>query len=466
MPQLKQLQQRLFDQLADKSFFRLAESYALDYIDKLPDMRVFPSEEAVDGLKDLDENMPLEPAAPAEILRTLHKIGAPATVAQSGGRYFGFVNGGLVPAAIGVKWLTDVWDQNCAMYVQSPIASRLEDLCEKWLVDLLGLPQGTAAGFVSGSATAITCGLAAARDTLLARQGWDVKRQGLRHSPPLRVLLGEQAHSTVYRALSLLGFGRDEIETIPCDGQGRLIAAEMPEMDDKTLFIAQAGNVNSGCFDPLDDSCDRANRAGAWVHIDGAFGIWAAASGRLKHLTRGLDKADSWSADAHKALNAPYDCGIVFCRDRQALAGSLQMAGSYLVYSEQRDGMLYTPEMSRRARGIELWAVLKSLGRSGVSDLIEQLRDNAVYLAGRLSENGFEVLNEVVFNQVLVRAESPDRTGELLKTIQAGGRCWCGGATWQNQPVIRLSVCSWQTTQKDLDVCVDEFVRAGKLSAY
>ena len=292
------------------------------------------------------------------------------------------------------------------------------------------------------------------------RQGWDVRERGLYGAPVLRVVLGEQAHSSVHKALSLLGMGKANVVLAPVDEQGRIDPARLPEIDGNTLLILQAGNVNGGAFDPFAAICPRAREKGAWVHVDGAFGLWAAACEETKHLTQGMEQADSWSTDAHKTLNAPYDNGIVFCRDRAALVQSMQASGSYILYSEQRDAMLYTPEMSRRARGIELWAALRSLGRAGVDALVSGLCEHARYLGELLKERGFRVLNDIVFNQLVVACDSPEETRATLQEIQNGGVCWCGGAVWKGEPVIRVSVCSWRTTQEDVVLSVSAFVSA------
>ncbi len=455
-------QQDMTRQLQEKHLLEQAKEYAFGYLDGVSNRRVSPDGDALSGLAAFDEPMPEQPQEPEEILSQLQTYGAPATCAQGGGRYFGFVNGGITPVGMAARWMADAWDQNSALYVMSPISSKLEELCERWLVDLLGLPEGTAAGFVSGSSTAIVCALAAARNELLARQGWNVPEQGLWGAPPIRVVLGEQAHSSVFKALALLGMGKSMVTLAPVDEQGRILPDRLPEIDQNTLLILQAGNVNSGSFDALDVLCARANECGAWAHVDGAFGLWAAASEQTRHLVRGVEFADSWSTDAHKTLNAPYDSGIVFVKDRGALVRAMQASGSYLLYSEQRDGMLYTPEMSRRARSIELWATLKGFGKSGVGELVDGLCDNARAFAKGLSESGFRVLNNVVFNQVLVACDTPEKTKATLARLQANGICWCGGAVWKQEPVIRISVCSWRTTQADVEACVAAFVAARK----
>lgn len=453
----KDLQYEMKEQLESKELFEQAKTYAFDYMDKLQKMDIYPSDEAILELEVFNEPLADTSFSAEGILEMLHKHGSKATVAQSGGKYLGFVCGGSLPVSLAAKWISDTWDQNCALFVLSPIASKLEEICEKWIVELLGLHPGTAAGFVSGSSTAAICAIAAARNELLLKQNWDVNGAGLIGAPQIRVVLGEQAHSSVYKALSLLGLGRDNVQLAPVDDQGRIILDKLPVIDSNTLLIVQAGNVNSGAFDPIDKLCDIANKAGAWIHVDGAFGLWAAASKEKCGLISGFEKADSWSADAHKTLNVPYDCGIVLCKNRLALVNTMQATGSYIQYSEQRDGMLYTPEMSRRARSIELWATLKYLGKSGINELIDKLCDNTKYFEERLSENGFTILNDVVFNQILVKCETAEKTKATLKYIQISGKCWCGGTNWQNEPAIRISICSWQTTRKDIDECIEAF---------
>ena len=374
------------------------------------------------------------------------------------------MNGSVVPAALAARWLADVWDQNAAVYVTSPIASKLEHVCEAWLKQLFGLPEPTVAGFVSGTSMSIVCGLAAARYRLLRNRGWDVNRRGLQGAPRLRIVTGRQAHGTVVKAVALLGFGVDTIEWVDTDDQGRLQPSNLPGLDDTTIVILQAGNVKSGAFDAFDEICERAARANSWVHVDGAFGLWVAASKRLRHLTRGIEKAQSWSVDGHKTLNTPYDNGIVLCSDRDALVHSLEMSGSYVAYSDHRDGMLFTPEMSRRARAIELWAALSYLGKAGLDDLVFGLHERAVQMGNELRAAGFPVLNDVVFNQVLTCCEDDDITARTLHHVQQSGECWAGGATWNGQSVIRISVCSWATTEADVTRTVRAFAAARRAS--
>jgi glutamate/tyrosine decarboxylase-like PLP-dependent enzyme len=454
------LQERLFAQATQRDLFEFASASALADMEGAFTRPVYPNEDAIAGLSAFDEPLPPEPGDPAALLRLLHAKGSPATVASTGGRYFGFVIGGALPPAIAARWMADAWDQNAGMFVSSPLVGKLEAVCQAWLIDLLGLPEGTVAGLVSGSSMATFGGLAAARYALLQRAGWDVNSQGLFGAPPIRVVLGAEAHGSVFKALAMLGLGKDRVETVPVDDQGRMLFEQMPALDARTLVIAQAGNVTSGAFDPLEPICARARAAGAWVHVDGAFGLWAAASARQRGLVAGVAQADSWSVDAHKTLNAPYDCGIVLCRHPESLVTAMQLTGSYVQYSEQRDSMLYTPEMSRRGRAIELWATLKTLGRSGIEELVDGLCERAQQAGAQFKEAGFQVLNDVVFNQVVVADETPERTTALLKQVQASGEVWCGGAKWHGVPVIRVSVCSWATTASDIERLVAAFYDA------
>ena len=454
------LRDRMFAQMQQKTLLEQAKTHAFDYIDRCWDRNVFPTDEAIENLSRFDEVLPVSPTDAGSVLSQLNDYGSPATVSQIGGRYFGLVNGGIIPVSLATKWLSDTWDQNTPLYVTSPVTSKLEQTCERWLRELFELPEGTVAGFVSGSSTAILCSLAAARYRIFKNNGWDINKKGFAGAPKIRIITSRHTHATVVKAIALLGFGIDNIEWVDVDDQGQIIDSELPGLDQHCIVILQAGNVNSGAFDRVEAICDNAKRTGAWVHIDGAFGLWAAASRRLEHLTTGINKADSCSVDAHKTLNTPYDCGIVLCADKQALVHALQASGSYIAYSEHRDGMLYTPEMSRRARAVELWAALKFLGKSGIAELVEGLHDRAVQLARELADSGFEVLNDVVYNQVLVRCNNDDMTHRTINHIQQSGECWVGPAKWHDSAVIRVSVCSWATTEHDISRTVKAFVAA------
>lgn len=458
------IREQMFLQIADKELFENAKNYAYEYLDVVRGRRVYPAEASIAALDVFEEPFPEKSQNPSEILQLLQTYGSPATVAHTGGRYFGFVCGSTTPIAVASKWLADVWDQCPALFVLSPVVAKIEAVCQNWLIDLFGLPQESVAGFVSGTSTATLCGLAAGRWELLKRLNWDVNTQGMGGAPKIRIVLGEQAHGTVFKQLALLGFGKNEVERVPVDGQGNIEIGHLPELDNHCMVIVQAGNVNSGGFDPIDEICEIAVRAGAWVHVDGAFGLWAAGSRKKKYLTKGIERADSWSVDAHKTLNVPYDCGIILCRNSEALGTALQLSGSYIQYSEKRDSMMYTPEMSRRSRAVELWATLKFFGKEGIEELVDGLCERAVLFSEALSAEGFRILNKVVFNQVLVACASLRETEATLRNIQASGDCWCGGSIWNNEPVIRISVCSWATTNSDIERSVAAFVKARKIA--
>ena len=453
-------QKKMFREMEGKEIFDQARRYAFEYADNALERNVFPTDEAIRNLENFTEDLPDVVGEPAEILEQLHKYGSPATTSQIGGRYFGFVCGGVIPASLAVRWLSDFWDQNSALYAMSPISAKLEEVVESWLKKLLALPKQTVAGFVSGSSLAIVCGLAAGRYRVLQNNHWDINKQGLNGAPKIRVVAGRQAHGTVIKAITLLGFGTDNVEWVDTDSQGRMIASQVPELDQSTILILQAGQVSSGAFDPLDEICDRANKVNAWVHVDGAFGLWAASSKKLRHLTKGMEKANSWSGDGHKTLNTPYDSGIVLCSDKNALTHALHTSGAYMSKSENRDGMLYTPEMSRRARAIELWATLKYLGKAGVDDLVFGLHQRAVQMGNELNAEGFNIVNEVVFNQVLVTCDTDEVTNLTMHYIQKSGECWVGGTKWDDKAAIRVSVCSWATTESDITRSVRAFVAA------
>ncbi len=458
------IRQRMFAEMAQREIFEFARDAAYAYADGIPERAVFPTPEAIENLSQFERPLADEPGDALGILRRLDEFGSPATVAQIGGRYFGLVNGGVIPAALAVRWLTDFWDQNTPLYLSSPIASKLEEITEGWLRDLLGLPDGSVAGYVSGSSMSIFCGLAAARFRAFEQQGWDINRHGFVDAPRIRVVASRQAHATVTKGIALLGIGIDNVEWVDADDQGRIDANGVPSLDASSILLLQAGNVNSGAFDDFATLCRRANEARAWVHIDGAFGLWAAASPRLASLTRGIELADSWSFDGHKTLNTPYDSGLIMCRDRDALVGALHASGAYIVYSDQRDGMLHTPEMSRRARAVELWATLGYLGKSGIDDLVYGLHERAAQFAQELEKQGFEILNDVVFNQVLVACDSDALTRSTIGHIQRSGECWVGGTRWGERDVIRVSVCSWATTADDVSRSVAAFVAARALA--
>ncbi|MEM6318783.1 MAG: aminotransferase class V-fold PLP-dependent enzyme [Bacteroidota bacterium] len=457
------LQSAMFAEMEEKTLFQKAEAYAFDYLNQVADRNIFPTEQALSDLDNFDEPMPEQTGNSDEIIDLLQRYGAPATVPYNG-RYFGFVNGSMIPTALAAKNMSIFWDQNAALQVMSPITAKLEIVVQNWLVELFGLPKNTVAGFVSGTSMANFSALAAARFRLLKNQGWDVTEQGLFGAPKIRVVTGKHIHSSILKAISLAGFGKGNIEWVDCDDQGRIIPERIPELDEQTLLILQAGNVNSGAFDNFAAICRKAKEQGAWIHIDGAFGLWAGATERLRHLMAGLEFATSYAVDGHKTLNTPYDSGIIMCQDEEALVSALHTSASYLESTNQREGMYYTPEMSKRARVIELWATLKYLGKTGIDSMIYEMHERAKQFAVELSKlDGFEVLNEVVFNQVIVRCATDELTQRVMEKMQALRTCWAGGSVWEGHKVIRISVCSWATTEADVQQSVASFAEAYRL---
>lgn len=460
---MSDIQQKMFAEMQHKEVFERALEAGCTYLDTVMKRNVYPSVQALEDLSFFDEKMPVEGAEALNIIEKLEQYGSPATVAQLGGRYFGFVNGSVVPAGLAAKILGSFWDQNTALHVISPIASRLEKVVEGWLKEIFNLPPESVAGFVSGTSMANLCGLAAARYRLLKNQGWDINKQGLANAPSIRIIAGREAHSTIIKTIGLLGYGMDNIEFMETDDQGRIIIENIPELNNITLLILGAGNVNTGAFDDFSEICEKAKRAGAWVHIDGAFGLWAAAVKNLAHLTKGMEYANSWAVDGHKTLNTPYDSGIILCSDKEALSTALHMSAGYIVLSDDRDGMFFTPEMSRRARIIELWATLKYLGTKGIDEMIYNFHRRTLQFKEELQNvEGIFILNEVVFNQLIIAGETDDITERVIREIQQERVCWMGGSTWKGRKVIRISVCSWATTEEDVSLSVESVKRAIK----
>jgi len=441
----------------------LAAERARNYARTAGERSVSPAPSAVAALQRFHEPFPEAPSDPREVVALLDELGSPATNATTGRRFFGFVTGGALPAALGASWLVSAWDQPAALRIMSPVAAELEDVVLEWLCEALGLPKGCEGGFVTCATTANFSGLLAARSALLARAGWNVVEDGLFGAPPIEVVVGGEVHAAVLKALNLAGLGRKRVTVVEADSQGRMRADKLPRLSDRTLVCIQAGNVNTGAFDPAGAVCDRARDAGAWVHVDGAFGLWAAASPNYRHLTAGFEKADSWATDAHKWPNVNYDCGVVLVRDGNALRSAMAMsAAAYLEPGARREPMHHTPESSRRARGVELWAALKSLGREGLCALIERTCGHARQFAAGIRESGFQILNEVVLNQVLVSFGTPRQTLEVIRRVQEEGTCWCGGTVWQGQTAMRISVSSWATTADDVQRSLEAICRIAR----
>jgi glutamate/tyrosine decarboxylase-like PLP-dependent enzyme len=433
-----------------------AAARAARYLEGLERRSVAPTPEALAGLARLAPPLPRQGLAAERVLALLDEAGSPATLATAGPRFFGFVIGGSLPATVAAGILATAWDQNAGLRVTSPVAAALEDAAIAWLVDVLALPAGTGVGFVTCATTANWTGLATACHALLARQGWDVGRQGLFGAPPLRVVVGAEVHVSILKALAMAGLGSERVEQVPVDAQGRMRADALPALDERTILCLQAGNVNTGAFDAAGPIVEQARAARAWVHVDAAFGLWARASQALAPLAAGLEGADSWATDAHKWLNVPYDSGLVFCRDAGLLHAAMRPpTAAYLVEGEAREPDQFTPEFSRRARGIEVWAALLSLGRAGLAELVERSCAHARRFAEALAADGHEVLNDVVLNQVLVSFGTPERTRRVIEELQRGGVAWCGGTVWQGRTAMRISVSSWATSAADVELSLD-----------
>jgi glutamate/tyrosine decarboxylase-like PLP-dependent enzyme len=431
------------------------------YIKSLDTRSVAPSPEAVTGLRQLEEPLPAESSDPANSLALLDRIVSPATMAMAGPRFFGFVIGGSLPGALAANWLAGAWDQNATMYAPMPGVSHLEQVAMRWLIELLDLPASTGVGFVTGATVANFTALAAARNGVLHKVGWNVEAQGLFGAPPITVITGDEAHPTLLKSLGMLGLGRARIVRVPVDGQGRMRPGALPAIKGPTILCLQAGNVNTGSFDPFDAIIPRAREAGAWVHIDGAFGLWAKASPKLRPLANGLEHADSWATDAHKWLNVPYDCGLAFVRDAHTLKAAMAITAEYLpTETTERNPSDYVPELSRRARGVEVWMAMRTLGRAGLAELFEKNCRQARRFAAGLHEAGFEVLNDVVLNQVLVSFGDAARTRDVIARIQRDGTCWCGGTVWQGRTAMRISVSSWATQDEDVEKSLAAMLRA------
>ncbi len=422
-----------------------------DYLEQLGQRPVFPRDADVERLRAaLDGELPAVPMPDDEILKFLDDYGSPATVGSAGGRYFGFVTGGALPATVAAHVLATAWDQNAFSFTGSPAAALFDDAAIRWLRDLFGLPADSAGALVLGASAANFAGLAAARHAVLERAGWNVEEQGLRGAPELTVIVGAEAHATINKLVPLLGIGRAHMVRVPVDDQGRMRADRLPVIHGPTIIVMQAGNVNSGAFDPAPEIVAAAHAAGAWVHVDGAFGLWAAASGKRRHLMDGFAAADSWATDAHKWLNVPYDCGIGFVRHAGALRAAMSISADYLLLGKHPDAIDNTTDGSRRARSFDVWAALRSLGRQGLAALIDRNCDQAKWLGDELAQSGIEVLNEVVLNQVVIAFGSDEVTLRAIAALQEARACWCGGTRWHGRQAMRISVSSWATTQEDM----------------
>lgn len=422
------------------------------YRESVGERSVAPSADAVNNVDRFVEPLPEDGFADEDVLALLDEVGSPASMAMAGPRFFGFVIGGSLPVTVASNWLATAWDQNAVMREVTPAIATLEQVALDWMVDLFGLPARTGGGFVTGATVANFTALAAARHRVFADAGWNVESDGLIGAPDVTLIVSDEAHPTLFKSLGMLGLGRDRVVRIPTDHQGRMRATKLPVIDGPTIVCTQAGNINTGAFDPIDEVCAAVKPHGAWVHVDGAFGLWAAASRCHRSRIEGIAQADSWATDAHKWLNVPYDSGIAFVRDAADLAAAMAITADYLITdTEFRNPSDYTPELSRRARGIDVWAALRSLGRSGVEQLVDRCCRHARQFAKGFSDAGYEILNDVVLNQVLVSFGDDATTRRIIEAIQRDGTCWCGATIWQGKTAMRISVSGWATTDADVE---------------
>jgi glutamate/tyrosine decarboxylase-like PLP-dependent enzyme len=411
-------------------------------------------------LSALTGDLPEEGTDPMQVLKLLDELGSPATMGFSSPRFFGWVIGGVQPVALAADWMVSAWDQPTYAASGSPATVAIEAAAVRWIRDVAGLPETTWGVFVTGTTVAHIATLAAARSAVLAAEGWDVTGQGLFGAPPIDVVVGAEVHPSLIKALGVVGLGRDRVIEVPVDDQGRMRADAFPDLSAPAIVCLQAGNVNTGAFDPMAEIIPRAKEAGAWVHVDGAFGFWAAASPTLRHLTAGMELADSWATDAHKYLSVPYDAGLALVRNPSALERLMRVEGAYLLESEiGLDPGLYAPEMSRRARGVPTWAVLKSMGRSGLTALIDRTAAMARRFAAGMEDAGYSILNDVVLNQVLVSFGDPEETTRIVSALQAEGTMFAGPTVWQGQTAMRVSVSNYATGEQDIDRSIEAVLR-------
>ena len=437
---------------------------AVRYLEGLEARPVAASEDSIEATRGFDVPLQDEPIEPERVVKQLDEIGSPATTAMAGPRYFGYVVGGSLPAALAANWLATAWDQKTAFASAAPATTALEQVALKWILDVLGLPVGCAGAFVTGTTVAHITALAAARHAVLEKAGWDVEANGLFGAPPITVVTGAEAHPSLYKALGIVGLGRNRVVQVPADGQGRMRADSLPRISGPTIVCVQAGNVNTGAFDPIHQIAPPAREAGAWVHVDGAFGLWARVTPRFAHLAAGIELADSWATDAHKWLNVPYDSGIALVRNADALRRAMAVSAEYLPVAVANPSD-YTPEFSRRARGVDIWAAMRSLGRSGLAELVERNCRQARRFAEGLSAAGFEILNDVILNQVLVSFGEPNETRRVIGAIQREGTLWAGDTVWHGLTAMRISVSSWATTDSDIDRSIAAIIRIARAPA-
>ena len=452
----------------ERELLHATADYAADFLDTLGERPIRPEADVDELTRALGGPLPEEGMDPRTVVASLVENAAPGIVGIPSGRFFGFVIGGALPSSLAADWLTSTWDQNSGLYAAGPAAAVVEEVCRGWLAEVLGLPADVSVAYVTGCQMAHVTALAAARHHVLAQAGWDVPEKGLAGSPPIRVVVGAKRHVTVDRALRLLGIGAESLEVVPVDNHGRMRVDELHLGDGPTIVCGQAGEVNTGAFDDLEAIADAADESGAWFHVDGAFGLWAAATPRLRHLLRGCERADSWATDGHKWLNVPYDSGLAFCAHPDSHRAAIGVTASYLIHSDdrrERDAMDWTPEFSRRARGFAVYAAIRELGRSGIAAMVENSCERARQFAELLEAGGATVLNDVVLNQVLVRFGDGESTRETIARVQQDGTCWLSGTDWFGEHAMRISVSNWRTTADDVERSASAILAAAAVTA-
>jgi glutamate/tyrosine decarboxylase-like PLP-dependent enzyme len=459
----------------DQELMQQVVELARRYRERVPSEPVFPRVGVTELRAALGGPLPENGTAAPDVISHLARGAEMGLVGSTGPRYFGFVIGGSLPVTTAADWLTAAWDQNAGLYATSPAASVAEEIAAAWLRELFGVPATASVGFVTGGGPANFAAMVIARQGVLTRAGWDVEKDGLQGAPRVDVVVGDEAHATIFSALRMAGLGSDRVKRVPTDAQGRMIASELPAVlatcDGPTIVCAQAGNVNTGSFDPVGEIADMTHARGAWLHIDGAFGLWAAVSERLRPLVAGMERADSWAVDAHKWLNVPYDSGLVLCAHPQTHRAALGIRAEYLVQTEgdrERDNFEWAPEFSRRARGFAVYAAIKHLGRRGIADLVDRCCARARQIADLLrGQPGVAVLNDVVLNQVLVRFHNSDAaTRAVIERVQRGGVCWLGGTTWHGMAAMRISVSNWSTSERDIEMSAESILRAAQMGEF
>lgn len=438
----------------DQELFDRVMSAAKSFENSLDTRPVTPSDDAVRALGCFDEPFSDQGLSANEVIKMLIDEGERGIVSSRGGRYYGFVTGGALPVSVAANWMAATWDQNGGPSVMSPLAAKLEEVAGKWVLEALDLPRESGFGFVTGATMAGFTALSAARNHMYKKLNYDVKADGIQNAPRLKFIMSDEIHPTNVIALQYMGYGKNELHMIPCDDQGRMIASKMPPLDDHSIVLAQAGNVNSGSFDPIGEICDLADGTGAWVHVDAAFGGWIRISNERRHLTDGMDRADSWSFDCHKWLNVPHDSAIAVCRDGSTITDMFGVTAPYLVEGSLREPNHHTPELSRRARGIEIWAALKHLGKEGLADIINNTSNHAKRLAKELETLGITVMNDVAINQIVGTFDDDEKLDQFISNIQKSGKTWFGPTVWKGQKAFRISVSSYATTDEDVDIAL------------